>query len=898
MYSLPLPWLDARLALSLPWTNLPVIYQVPLLVLVCLVPVTLAVWLYRYEMRLVRGRTAVALLLLRLVTLFVILFLVCLQPIVAHPYTEELTSQVLIAVDRSDSMNIADPQRDPIEKLRLARALRMGDPALLNDWIHQYETQGSIQWVQADESPRDPDRRRQLREQRQQAHDALCQQIDHLTRTQVARTILSDEGLGLVRALQSKHHVQLVGFAQDSWQVDPKQLDQLFQDVRPMSAIDQPHHTRFTDLRLPVTKARERSGERQSKRIGVVLLTDGQHNWGESPLALFGKRGGAPGANAIATENHIPIYPVVLGDRKAPPDVAIARVEAPATVFKDGNAPIDVTIQVNGMEKEDLAEPLVVELRQGDEPIMEEQVMVQGQSASVKFSPRLDTAGTQSFLVTVKPLPKETITENNHRPVVINVADDQAKVLVVDGEARWEFHYLFNALKRDRSLQTRGVVFEQPRIRAISEDELEKTGHPALMLPHEEDALADYDGIVLGDVAPAHLLPQDRRRLEKFVAERGGTLILVAGKRWLPLAYRDAAPGDEQETDPLRNLLPIEHPRPITLPQGFPITLTHDGKQTSFLRMEATLEDSLDRWSKLPRHYWGVVGVAKPGATVLGYVAEAPEGLLFSDQSMIEKEQALIVRQNYGFGRVVYVGVDSTWRWRYKKGDEYHHKFWGQLARWAASNKPLVAGNEFIRFGTREPVYAHGQDQPVEVVARLTDDSIQLGPHAVTAARILRWGDDGQPSEAVAVVPLQRRAAQPRVLEAQVRDLPPGRYVVELAIPDLADKLHGVPDPGGTVKPLRATFSVTPPDSTEMLELAANWTLLRQLAQASQDNPETHAKLFTPENVLELIELLQSKTETVERTVDNKLWHSWFTFILFLGLLTVEWVARKLSGLP
>ena len=49
-------------------------------------------------------------------------------------------------------------------------------------------------------------------------------------------------------------------------------------------------------------------------------------------------------------------------------------------------------------------------------------------------------------------------------------------------------------------------------------------------------------------------------------------------------------------------------------------------------------------------------------------------------------------------------------------------------------------------------------------------------------------------------MPLGKRPAQPRVLEGQLRDLPPGRYAVELAIPDLADKLK---DKDG--KPLRAT---------------------------------------------------------------------------------------------
>ena len=50
-----------------------------------------------------------------------------------------------------------------------------------------------------------------------------------------------------------------------------------------------------------------------------------------------------------------------------------------------------------------------------------------------------------------------------------------------------------------------------------------------------------------------------------------------------------------------------------------------------------------------------------------------------------EEQRALFVRHTYGFGQVFYVGLDSTWRWRYRIGDLYHHRFWSQAIRWAAN---------------------------------------------------------------------------------------------------------------------------------------------------------------------------------------------------------------------
>src|SRR5262249_27693096 len=152
------------------------------------------------------------LLLLRLIVLLFVLTLVCLQPVLARHTTEELPGRVLVAVDRSDSMDIADPQRPAVDKLRLARALKLaGDlcsDEQLSRWIQQYEqSKDGLQWVAADEYPDDPRRRRELTEERRRPHDQVCQRIDALTRTQAALRVLSVDGARLLPALTKKHQV-------------------------------------------------------------------------------------------------------------------------------------------------------------------------------------------------------------------------------------------------------------------------------------------------------------------------------------------------------------------------------------------------------------------------------------------------------------------------------------------------------------------------------------------------------------------------------------------------------------------------------------------------------------------------------------------------------------------
>jgi len=46
------------------------------------------------------------------------------------------------------------------------------------------------------------------------------------------------------------------------------------------------------------------------------------------------------------------------------------------------------------------------------------------------------------------------------------------------------------------------------------------------------------------------------------------------------------------------------------------------------------------------------------------------------------------------------------------------------------------------------------------------------------------------------------------------------------------------------------------------------------------------------------VEALTKRAVTREERAENRLWSWWVTLVLSLSLLTVEWVGRKLAGLP
>ncbi len=812
------------------------------------------IWrIYRYEMRFIRKGAAAGLFALRCAVVALIFVMVFFRPTVRYTSTRTIQSRIVIAVDRSDSMSITDPQRSPLESLELAKSLKLvadlADDSKLDSWMAHLKNGGEP----ADE-----------------AYRKVLQRMETLPRKKLAERILIPEGIGLLKALGEEHHIDLVGFNQSIGDMpkDPARIRAL------LAADGKVMGQAYTDLKLPLKRGIEQRTESKNGLLAVIVLSDGQHNWGEPPANYATLLGSAENKNSV------PVYAVVCGSRIPPTDLAITSVKAtPSTVFKHGSASLEVRLMANnipeGKIRVTVTYPDAPDLAKRN-PIVE---MVDhdgvSQPRNVTIPVKMDRAATETLTVTAEAVPRngskveERFKENNTKQVTVNVAPDKAKVLVMDGEARWELHYLQTALLRDETMETKSVVFDQPRINAVKEDDIKELKLPDQKFP-DTDSLLRNDCIILGDVSPEQLPMEERIRLEKYVADRGGTLVILAGKRSMPLEFL----GDG---DPMARLLPIHNPRVVDRREGFLVTLTAEGKQTAFLRLEADAGSSEERWAGLPPHSWAIIGRAKEGAVPLAYLSE-PRGP--SDQ---ERANAMIVRQNYGFGRVVYVGLDSTWRWRYKRGDLYHHRFWSQVIRWAASDRALITGNDLVRFGVREPVYR--SDQEVEILVRLNEKVKKLGENALAGARFYRKTAEGK-EESIVLTKLKPHPYVPGELDGAQANLPPGDYAMELVIPEIEEKLNG---PDG--KKLRTHFKVLPPDSGELLDLSTNWERMKELAVRAS------GEVLSADQAGQIIEKLKSRTATETTSRDEQLWQSWWLLIPLLCLISAEWVIRKLAGL-
>ncbi len=333
-----------------------------------------------------------------------------------------------------------------------------------------------------------------------------------------------------------------------------------------------------------------------------------------------------------------------------------------------------------------------------------------------------------------------------------------------------------------RASRSRRVVFRQPKSEGGVTPTYKKA-LPAKPKAGEADPLGAFDAIFVGDVEPSIMPAEAWSRLEAYVSGRGGTLVIIPGPRGWPKSILSI--------ESVVKLLPVLDPKPVpfdpthldpshpSLPDGVAIaplpTISADSWPMLQLCRRRTQRAV---WSSLPRLPWVLAGRAKPGATVLATTIRS--------RSDSASDGVVIAAQPYGLGKVLWVGTDATWRWRYRAGDAYHHRFWGQVVRWAASGK-LAAGNALVRFGPDRPKVPEGES--VRLQARFADGVPGVGPELLAVARVFKavaqkGGAPKPGGDALAVIPLQSVPGQPRTFAANAPALPAGRYIIRLDVPD------------------------------------------------------------------------------------------------------------------
>ncbi len=747
-----------------------------------------------------------------------VLGLLLLQPAWAWTVTSRQLGRIVIAVDVSDSMQSADPTADGRELLQWGLGL---------GWLDRQTVEPQLA---APEIPRDA---------------ALAARFKTLRRTEVAARLVTDPQHGVHASLSKLGELDGQIFAGEAAAIP---FADLAVTTTTPPALIQPATTQLSSV------LRSALAENDRKTLGVVLFTDGRDASPTTALAM---------AKNLGTGG-IPIYPVLIGSTHRPRDLAILSVDAPLAAYRGDRPQIVVTFSAHGFEET----PLIITLvEQGVESSTQSQTVdVTGNAQAVTFTVAPDELGRHRYRIAIAPRPDETRADNNEREVTLQVVDDRTHVLLADSEPRWEFRYLETALSRDEHVDLQTVLFSQPFTKRL-EAPFFPQQWPAVEGDADAGRFPSRDLLILGDLDAQQMPVALWTDVEKFVSEQGGTLVLIAGRdqiRWLA-------------TNPvLGKLLPFTKPQMMSPKttgteaaglQGWTWQLTPDGERQTFLQFAADVETNRAVWSVLPGATWALSGEPKPGATVWAW-GQSPK----VENGPNSPAVPLLLHQHFGLGQVVWLATDSTWRWRLRAGDQFHHRFWGQLARWAATTK-LAAGNEFVQFGALRASYAVGE--PVMLQARWSAGFARQHPER--QARIeLRRGD-------VAVSEAKLTAEPQRLLVSSVElgALTPGDYKARLTIEGVS------PAPN----PVDAEFTVTAPQGSETADVTADAAFLESLAQASG------GRLFRLDELDELPQVFPAFAAMSSLPKERPLWDRWPMLVLLVALLSGEWWLRRAGGL-
>ena len=708
------------------------------------------------------------------------------------------------------------------------------------------------------------------------------------TRQAIARAVLLTEGDDappLIHALGRKYLVKFYKFAGrptelkiGQWQGGAEPPQETGDDPS-----GQPEATQSTDLAAALEKALV--DVPAGKLAGVLILSDGRHNT-KSAIEPAARRLGAQKAPACS---------VLIGSTRPPVDGAITGVVAPQAIYAEDQLVVEVGLRFDGLRGRKARVRLVYE----GKTVSERTVRVAGDHfrTIVNLTDTPKDKGLRAYKVELEQFDDEAFMANNTRTVNIAVTEERTKLLIVGGRPRWEIRYLRNLFAgRDKSVQLQYVLLHPDRIGDVKPPKVHASASraseqvEASALPENEGEWLKFDVIVLGDVSPDAIGKEEARILEKFVAERAGTLVVIAGPRYMPHAFADSV---------LREMLPVRFEPSqeaiLSSPEpSFRIALSEAGRDHVVMQQSDMPHENLLVWQSRPEIYWRhPIKDTPPGATVLAFamprdlpdvfrprntktVREAEE--LARARRGFERKNALIAVQQFALGRVMMLNFDRTWRLRYRVGDTYHHKFWGQVLRWATPGK-LPAGTDRVRLGTDRMLYA--PDELVRVRARLTRED-----HAPVVGDDVRVNVyDG--TQLVLQRKLDYVPNSAGIYEATLDALSAGRqYRIELGGDEVAKLLTGE-----AVKRVETQIMVTERRSAELLELSADRSVLDRLARLSG------GVVAEPREAGGLPERFGSGTEEITERRPYLIWNSWPLLIIMVLIVTVEWVFRKKVGL-
>ena len=614
--------------------------------------------------------------------------------------------------------------------------------------------------------------------------------------------------------------------------------------------------------------------ERGGPTAGIVVMSDGRSNAGlDAKLAA-----------EIAEQANIPVFPIGSGSEKMPKSVRVVDLEAPARVFPGDKFTMTGYLQADGLEGRTVKAELVstdAELQNDTEVLAaEERVNLgpDGEIQTITFELDPEDLGRRRWTLRVSA-PQEDLNESdNERSATVEVVERKNRVLILAGGPTREYRFVRNLLFRDENT-TLDVLLQSAPAGAAQE-----ANNVLLEFPDTPEAMFEYDCLLAFDPDWRKLSSEQIELLNRWVSEKAGGLIVVAGPVFTPQWTRSRQGSDSEKLQTIKALYPVTFfgrssasafLGRTTSDTAWPLQFDDEGQRAPFLQLEDTPEASAERWNEFEGIYgFQAIKDVKPGAKVFAY---------FSDpKTALDAELPVFMAgQFYGAGRVFFLASGEMWRLRGTE-ERLFDTFYTKLIRYVSQGRLLRDSSRGILLIDKERA---SLGDTITVRATLSDEQFRpLQIPAVTASVVHESGSR-EPLELRQIT----NAERPGMYTGQFTTAREGDFRIELPIPGSDDEL--------LVQEVRVRLP-----AREIERPQRNDALLSEIAQAS--NGVYFVSLDAAlgrESVAPLTNQIPSKDQetflpgTPDKDFEERLM-TWL-LIVICGALSLEWLIRRLNKL-
>jgi hypothetical protein len=589
-----------------------------------------------------------------------------------------------------------------------------------------------------------------------------------------------------------------------------------------------------TDLTQPIDEGL--AGEANLRAL--ILLSDGDWNTGEPPVTAAQKlrlRG-------------IPLFAVPVGSDRRLPDLDLLAVTAPTYGIVGENVQIPFTIR-SSLDREVRT---IARLRdENGRERTKEVVLAPGAETYDAILWRLEGEGTSMLELSLPTAEGELVESNNRRRFTITGRPESIRALVIETLPRWEYRFLRNALSRDPGVDVDCLLLHPQLGTGDGIDYIQ-------VFPERLEDLSQYDVVFLGDVGigSSQLTAKQAGLLKGLVENQASGIVFLPGPRGNQFSLLGT---------PLGELMPVilddQEQTGIHDTVQSPLQLTTEGRGSLLTMLGDTEEENPLVWRSLPGFFWHAPVIkAKGGTEVLA---------VHGNRRNRFGRLPLIVTSAAGNGKVLFMGIDSAWRWRRGVEDRYHYRFWGQVARWMSYQRNMAAGQRVrLYFSPDRPA----PGAAVTLHANAFDrNGAPLADGTVTV-------DLAAPDGTLRQIVLEQNDSAWGAFSGRFRVDLPGEWKLAARTSD---------DPASKVETTLLAQGV----ELEQSGQPARPEVLAEMARLAR------GRIVPPDRFADLVREIRSLPDPRPLETRLPLWSHWATVAALVALLTLFWSGRKLNGM-